>query len=150
MRYLLLSAIALAAVGLLGGCMIVSPPRRNAVPGDDLRLLEPGADRAAVEKALGKPFRAWQPNDEVVYGFYAFHDPVEEWVANRALVVAAEVVTLGTVEARVAVDRMEASKQHQDPRPVRNWWIGFDRQGKVFGHYPQFAILPEHPPQTTR
>jgi hypothetical protein len=41
----------------------------------------------------------------------------------------------------------EAKQNPQDLRCVHLWWIGFDQCGKVFGHYSEFAILPEHPPQ---
>jgi hypothetical protein len=137
----------LIAIGMLGGCMIVSPPKRDAVPGDDPLLLETGASRAAVEQAMGKPLRVWSPNNQVSYGLYKFHDPLEAWEANRGIVVAAEVITFGTIEADRMIWDWEAKQNPEDLRCVTYWWIGFDRWGKVFGHYSQFEILPEHPPQ---
>jgi hypothetical protein len=142
----LLLVLAIVATAPLSGCSVVNPPKREAVPGDDPRLLEVGADRADVEKAMGKPLRVWRPNDEVTYHFYAFHDPLAAWEANRAIVIAGEIITLGTIEADRLIWDWEARQNPQDPRPVHFWWIGFDRGGKVFGHYPQFAVLPEHCP----
>ena len=143
---LLFSGMAAAGIGLLGGCTFVHPMRHPAMPGDDPRLLEPGADRAAVEQALGKPIRVWQPNDEVSYGLYLFHDPVKEYDTNRALTAVVDVASAGIAEADMAIVKSEERKQHYDWRPVHLWWIGFDRRGRVFGHFAEYDILPEHRP----
>jgi hypothetical protein len=49
-------------------------------------------------------------------------------------------------EAEMAVQLHKERKQ--DWRPIRKWWIGFDRKGKVFGHIAEYDTLPEHPPST--
>ena len=142
----LLTGLAAAGVLLLSGCAVVEQARD--IPGDDPRLLEPGADRTAVEKALGNPLRVWEPNGEVTYGLYNFRATLKGGGIGATLGAASlDIMTLGLMEGMYAADRdQDRDKWHWHSQPRGVVWIGFDRQGRVCGHFREFDILPEHVP----
>ena len=138
--------LAFLAVAL-GGCGAVDMTRD--LPGSDQRKLERGAARAEVEQALGAPLRVWQPNGEVAYGLYRVRDAVKGSTGEALGFATVDVITLGLTEIIYATGKDVPPGQTDStwrPRPFRLAWIGFDQQGRVFGRYREFDVLPEHPP----
>ena len=141
----ILQLLLVGAVSLDTGCMAVKLAR--TIPGDDPRLIQGGADRAVVERALGPPWRTWQPNERVHYQLHPFRSELKGSHGDAAGFAIVDVLTLGVLEVADAVDtsKNRMSDRKRDQRYVM-LWLGFDAGGHLFGVYPEFSVLPEEPP----
>lgn len=121
------------------GCTVAAALRD--VPGADISVIRPGAERSAVQAIVGAPLREWTTVAEIRYGVYNYDGGRPGSAADASAMLFMDVITAGLFEffMLVGTDGFDRSGL---PRQMA---VAYDRSERVVGVFDDFGdfeVLP--------